>query len=112
MVAPVAAVGVDGVGAEDFAGGEVDDGDGGLVEDGEDAALCVVGADAEVVHAAGAPEADLAEAVDVVGADSVVRIAALVGRGGFDGGGIGLGGGGALQRTMGPDLVVDVGEGV
>jgi hypothetical protein len=44
VVAPVAAVGVDGVGAEDFAGGEVDDGDnGGLIGDGEDAAECVGG---------------------------------------------------------------------
>ena len=37
------------MGAEDFAGELVDDCDGGLVGDGEDAALCVVGADAEVV---------------------------------------------------------------
>jgi hypothetical protein len=68
LVAPVAAV--DGVVAEDFAGVLVDDGDGvGIDEDvsGEPAWGC---ADAEVVHAAGAAEADLAEAVDVIGADS------------------------------------------
>ncbi|HET6781209.1 MAG TPA: hypothetical protein VFH67_03840 [bacterium] len=47
-----AAVGVDGVGAEDLAGGEVDDGDAGLVGDGEDAAVGVGGAEAEVVHPA------------------------------------------------------------
>jgi hypothetical protein len=52
------------------------------------------------VHAAGAPEADLAEAVDVVVADAVVRPAVLSGWGGLDGGGIGLGRGGAMERTM------------
>jgi hypothetical protein len=56
--------------AEDFAGVLVDDGDGvGVDEDGH--GLTFVGcADAEVVHAAGAVEADFAEAVDVVIADS------------------------------------------
>ena len=112
VVAPVAAVGVDGVFAEDFAGVLVDDGDGvGVDEDGHRLTF-VGGADAEVVHPAGAAEADLAEAVDVVGADPVVRIAALSGWGGFDGGGIGLGWGGAVQCPVGSDLVVDVGEGV
>jgi hypothetical protein len=65
-----------------------------------------------MVHAAGAAEADLAEPVDVILADPVVRIAALSGWGGLDGGDIGLGWGGAVERTMGPDLVVDVCEGV
>ena len=70
------------------------------------------GADAEVVRAAGAAEADLAEAVDVVVTDSIVRIAALSRWSGLDGGGIGVGRGVAVQRTVGPDLVVDAGEGV
>ena len=35
-------------------------------------------ADAEVMHAAGAAEADLAEAADVVVADAIVRIAKVV----------------------------------
>ena len=70
------------------------------------------GADAEMMHAAGAAEADLAEAVDVVVADPVVRLAGLAGWGGLDGGSVGLGRGGAMQRRMGPDLVVDAGEGV
>ena len=70
------------------------------------------GADAEVVHLAGAAEADLAEAVDVVVADPVVRIAALSGWGGFDAGGVGLCWGGAVQCPVGSGLVVDVGEGV
>jgi hypothetical protein len=65
-----------------------------------------------MVHVAGTAKADLAEAVDVAGADPVVRVAVLGGWGSLDGGDIGLGGGGALQRTMGSDLVVDVCEGV
>jgi hypothetical protein len=102
LVAPVAAAGVDGVFAEDFAGVLVDDGDGvGVDEDGH-RRTCVGGADAEMVHAAGAAETDLAEAVDVVVADPVVRIAGLSSWGGFDGGGMGVGWGGALQGTMWP----------
>jgi hypothetical protein len=93
LVSPVAAVGVDGVLAENFAG-------------------VVVDANAEVVHAAGAAKADLAEAVDVVIADAVVRIAALSTWAGFDGGGIGVGGGGATERPVRPDLVGDAGEGI
>ncbi len=74
LVAPVAAVGVDGVVAEDFAGVFVDHGDGvGVDEDGHRLA-CVGCADAEMVHAAGGAEADLAEAVDVIVADPVVRM--------------------------------------
>ena len=69
-------------------------------------------ADAEVVHGAGAAEADLAEAVDVIGADPVVRIIGSIGWSGFGGGGVGVGWGVAVECAMGPDLVVDVGEGV
>lgn len=112
MVAPVAAVGVDGVVAEDFAGVLVDDGDGVGVDEDGDRRTCVGCADAEVVHAAGAAEADLAEAVDVIGADPVVRIIGSVGWSGFDGGGVGVGWGVAVECTMVPDLVVDVGEGI
>ena len=112
LVAPVAAVGVDGVLAEDFAGVVVEHGDGVGVDEDCHRLACMDGADAEVVHAAGAAEADLAEAVDVVVADAVVRIVALSSWGGLDGGGIGLGWGGAMERTMRPDLVVDAGEAV
>jgi hypothetical protein len=77
LISPVAAVGVDGVFAEDFTGVLVDDGDGvGVDEDGHRLTF-VGGADAEVVHAAGAAEAGLAEAVDVIVTDPIVRIAAL-----------------------------------
>jgi hypothetical protein len=97
--------------AEDFAGVTVDHGDGvGIDEDGH-RRTCVGGADAEMMHAAGAAKADLAEAVDVI-ADPVVRIVGLNGWSGVDGGDIGLGWGGALERPVRPDLVVDVGEGV
>ena len=65
-----------------------------------------------MVHAAGSAEADLAEAVDVVVADSVVRIAAVCGWNGLDGGGVGVGWGGAVQGSVGSDLVVDASEGV
>ncbi|HYF25517.1 MAG TPA: hypothetical protein VD931_07250 [Baekduia sp.] len=41
---------------EDFAGGEVGDGEVGVVGDGQDAGAGVFGADAEVVHAAGAAQ--------------------------------------------------------
>ena len=75
--------------AEDFAGGEVDDGDGGVVGDGEDACAAVGGADAEVVHAAGAAEADLPVVVDVVVAEPVVA-GAVSGGSGFGRGGVGV----------------------
>jgi hypothetical protein len=57
-----------------------------------------------MVHVAGSAEADLAEAVDVIVADAVVRIVGLFGWGGFDGGGVGLGRGGAMEGTMPPFL--------
>ena len=53
-VAPVAAGGVDGVAAEVFAGGGVDDVDGVGVDEHECGGAGVGGADAEVVHASGA----------------------------------------------------------
>jgi hypothetical protein len=65
----------------------------------------VGGADAEVVHAAGAAEAGLAEAVEVVVKDLIVRIAALSGWGGFDGGEMGVGWGGAMERRMWPVVI-------
>jgi hypothetical protein len=72
----------------------------------------VGGADAEMVHAPCAAQADLAEGIHVVVAGTVVRLAGLTGWRGFDGGAIGLRRGGAVKRAMGPDLVVDAGEGV
>src|SRR6185312_15957766 len=71
-VAPVGFFGVDGVDREDLAGGEVDDGDGGVVGDQDAVFAAVGGADAEVVHAGGAAEADFSVGVDVVVTDPVV----------------------------------------
>ena len=111
MVAPVVVVGVDGVFAEDFAGGVVDDGDVVGVDQEGDWLSGVGGADAEVVHPAGAAEADFAVAVDVVGADPVVRpVGVVVGWGGFRGGGVGVGGGVAGEGPVGPEMVVEVAE--
>ena len=50
----------------------MDDGDGVFVGDEDAAFAAVFGADAEVVHAGGASEADLPVRVDVVVAESVV----------------------------------------
>lgn len=52
----------------------MDDRDGGLVDEGDDAFAAVVGADAEVVHAAAA-QAHLSCVVDVVVAGPVVALA-------------------------------------
>jgi hypothetical protein len=71
LISPVAAGGVDVVFAEDFAGVEVDDGGGGFVGDREDAFAGVSAADAEVVHAAGAADADVSVGIDAVVAESV-----------------------------------------
>ena len=51
LVAPVAAVGVDGVLAENFASDFVEHGDGVSVDEDGHGLTFVVGADAEVVHA-------------------------------------------------------------
>lgn len=64
MVALVGAVRVDGVGGEDFAGREVGGGDGAPVGEDEDRGVGVVDADTEEVHAAGAADAAIVEAVD------------------------------------------------
>jgi hypothetical protein len=112
LVAPVAAVAVNGVLAENLTGVCVEHGDGVSVDEDCHRLTCMDGADAEVVHAAGAAEADFAEAVDVIIADAVVGIVALSRWGGLDGGGISMGRGGAMERTMRSDLVVDAGEAV
>nr|WP_282826564.1 hypothetical protein [Gulosibacter sediminis] len=105
FVSPVAAVGVDVVGGEHSAGGEVGDGDGGVVGDREDAFAVVRGADAEVVHAAGAAEADLAVA-DAVVAQSVVRGVGVIAGDRFRGRGEGLGRGVPGEGSVGSAFVV------
>ena len=71
MVAPVGLLGRDLVAGEDFAGGEVGDGDVVVVGEREDAFAGVGGADREVVHAAGATQGHLAGGVDAVVAQPV-----------------------------------------
>src|SRR6185312_11335415 len=75
VVAPVAAFGVDGVGGDDFAGVEVDDGDGGFVDESDDAFASMFDADAEVVHSAGPAEAPFAVVGDVVVAEPEMALA-------------------------------------
>lgn len=69
----------------------------------------MVRADAEVVHAAGAAEADLAVGADVVVTNPVVRVVAVPGGSGFRSCGVGRGGGGAAG-AMGAGGVVVVPE--
>jgi hypothetical protein len=57
---------LDEVDGEDLAGGEVGDGDVVLVGEGEDAFAGVGGADAEVVHPAGAADGHSAFGVEPV----------------------------------------------
>jgi hypothetical protein len=59
---------------QDFPGPQFDDGDAGSVGDSEDFLAAVGDADAEVVHAAGPADADLAAGVDVVVAQPVVAV--------------------------------------
>jgi hypothetical protein len=101
VVAPVDAGGIDVVGAEDFAGGAVDDcGCGGVDED--DGGLAAVGvSDAEVVRAAGAAEGDFAAGVDVVEAD--MEVAAGAARGVRFGSGLVGGRRGCVRRGRGVD---------
>ena len=63
---------------EHFAGGEVGDGDLVVVGEREDAFAGVCGADAEVVHAAGAADAHLAFGVEPVVAQPVVALCVSV----------------------------------
>jgi hypothetical protein len=76
FVAPVGAGGIDVVDGQDLAGPEFDDGDAGGVGESQDFPALVGGADAEVVHAAGMADADLAAGVDVVVAQPVAPLGA------------------------------------
>ena len=78
---------------------------------GEDFLAAVSDADAQVVHAAGAADADLAAGVDVVVAQPVVAVRGGGGPG-FGPGPVGLARGGALHCPAGAVLVVVLAEGV
>lgn len=93
-----------------FACVEVDDGDDGLVGDRDDAFVGVLGADAEVVHAAGAADAHLSVGVDVVVSDAVVVGGAGACGECFRGGAVCGAGGGAVSGAVRAVLVVVVAE--
>jgi hypothetical protein len=92
---------------EDFAGAEVGNGDVVVVGEREDACAGVFGADAEVVHAAGAAQAHLAFGVEPVVAQAVVagRVA-VAGRGGLRSRSVCLPWRSALKGAVGAAFVV------
>jgi hypothetical protein len=80
-----------------------------VVGEREDAFAGVGGADAEVVHAAGAADGHFAFGVEPVVAEAVVGVG--VGRGGdFGGGAVGVAWGSAVQRSVWALLVVALAE--
>ena len=82
-----------------------------VVGEREDAFAGVGGADAEVVHAAGAAEAHLAVGVEPVVAQAVVAWGVPVGGwGGFGGGAVGVAGCSPVQRAVWAVLVVVLAE--
>ena len=85
--------------SEDFSGGGVDDFDVEVVGEDQDAGSVVDAADADVVQAPVDAQGDVSGFADAVGADAVV---------GVDGGR----GGSVGQGSVGPAVVVFVGEGV
>ena len=96
---------------QDFPGAELDDGDAVGVGQSEDLLAAVSDADAEVVHPAGAADADLAALVDMVVTQPVVTARAAGGRS-FGQGPVGLARGGALHCPAGAALVVVLAEDV
>ena len=99
------------MGGQDLAGLKFGDRDGGLVGDGEDFLAAVGGADAEVVHAAGVADADLAAGVDMVITQPVVAVRGGCGAS-FGQGPVGLAGSGTLQCPVRAVLVVVLAEGI
>ena len=72
LVAPIVAVGVDGVATEDVVAGFADDGDGVVGDEDQHGGVGVGDADAEVVQAAAVAQGQFAELVDSVMADAEV----------------------------------------
>jgi hypothetical protein len=88
----VAAGGVECEGADDFAGGGMDDADVEFVDEQDDWGACVGSADADVEHGAGVAQGDFAGVVDAVVADTELAVGAVVS--GCGCGACGVGGGG------------------
>ena len=74
----VAAFGVEGEGADDFAGGGVDDADVEVVDEQDDGGAGVGSADADVVEVAVVAEGDFAGFVDAVVADAELGVGVVV----------------------------------
>jgi hypothetical protein len=106
--AVVAAGGVEGEVAEEFAGGGVDDAHVEVVDDHDDGGSVKVAADADVVQDAADAQGDVAVA-DAVTSDAGVGLVAG-GGGGFGSGVVGGGGGAVAQGAVWSLLVVLVDE--
>jgi len=78
----IAAFGVDGEGADDFAGGGVDDADVVAVDEEQDGGSVEGSSDADVVHVAVDAQADVAR-VDPVASDAGFVVRVIVVRCGF-----------------------------
>ena len=78
----VAVLGVDGEGADDLAGGGVDDAHVVAVDEEEDGGSVEGSPDADVVHVAVDPEADVAR-VDPVASDAELGVEMVVAGSGF-----------------------------
>ena len=92
----VAAVGVEGEGSQDFAGGRVDDSDVEVVDEHDDGLAGPASADGDLVECGLVAEGDFAGVVDAVLADAVVGVVgSVVGRG-FGSGRVGGGWCGAV----------------
>ena len=79
----VGACGVEGEGAEDFAGGGVDDADVEVGDEHHDGGPGVGSADADLVEVAVVAECDFAAGADFVVADAVVRVVVSLAGSGF-----------------------------
>ena len=90
----VAVFGVDGEGADDLAGGGVDDADVVVVDEGDDGGSVEGPSEADVVEVAVDADADLA-VVDAVVSDAELGVVVVVG-GGFGAGVVDRGGGGSV----------------
>jgi hypothetical protein len=97
---------VEGELADQFAGVAVGDADVQVVDEHQDWGAGQSGADADVVESAAVAQGDRAVVVDPVGPDSVVGADDGTGRYGLGSGGVGVGGGAAVQGTVRPDGVV------
>lgn len=103
---------VEGEGAEEFAGGGVDDADVAVVDEREDGGSGVGSSDADVVESAVVAEGDDAAGVDAVAADALAGVGGGGSGLGFGESLVGDGGGDAVEGSVGAGGVVEVDEAV